>query len=65
MSESGTSSLLTALLQRDTVRPLTMTDPCFQSPQAGGERTSLLPPPEGKYTYQTRKGQVQLKGEAR
>ena len=32
----------------------------FQYPQAGRERTLLLPPPEGKYTHQTLKGQVQM-----
>jgi glycine/D-amino acid oxidase-like deaminating enzyme len=32
----------------------------FQYPQAGRERTLLLPPPEGKYTSQTRKGQVPM-----
>ena len=33
---------------------------CFQYPEAGRERTLLLLPPEGKYTSQTRKGQVQM-----
>jgi hypothetical protein len=32
----------------------------FQYPQAGRERTVLLAPLEGKYTHQTRKGQVQM-----
>ncbi len=32
----------------------------FQYPQAGRERIWLLPPPEGKSTSQTRKGQVQM-----
>src|SRR5947209_2977778 len=37
----------------------------FQSPQAGRERTALLPPLEGKFTHQTRKGQVQMHQGAR
>jgi ATP-binding cassette, subfamily B, multidrug efflux pump len=32
----------------------------FQYPQAGRERTLLLPPPKGKYTHQTPASQVQM-----